>query len=178
MKEPVLIRTVIQRTSFAEVKINNNSQGQFQKGLLILFGVGFSEEENLSTEEKNEVYELDETILLKKIQPKLEKLSNKVLSLRIFSDDQGKMNLSVKDIAGSIYVISQFTLFADCTKGNRPSFTNALKPNLANLIYEKFISLLRMNNPDIKIYTGKFGEEMQVSLCNDGPVTLILEETA
>lgn len=174
-EQSILIRSVIQRTSFAEVKIHGNSQGQIQNGLLILFGLGFSTYPNISEENREKIINSDESLIVKNLKAKLEKLAEKILALRIFADSEGKMNLSIKDIAGGLYVVSQFTLFADCRKGNRPSFTNALKPNLANAIYEEFVRILKEKSINLNVFTGKFGENMAVSLCNNGPVTLILE---
>ena len=175
MTQSILIRIVIQRTSSAEVIIHSHSQGKIDKGLFILFGVGFKKEINNLM--KEEIYHQDENSLIKNIQFKLEKLADKILALRIFSDSEDKMNLSVRDVEGGLYVVSQFTLFANCSKGNRPNFTEALKPSLANKIYEKFVFILKEKSLHLTVLTGKFGEDMKVFLCNDGPVTLILEES-
>lgn len=173
MEQPISFRTVIQRTSFAEVKIHGNSQGKIEKGLVILFGVGFSSEILPAIIEQ--IYTQDEKFICKQILPKIEKLAEKIVALRIFSDEQDKMNLSVKDVCGGIYVVSQFTLFGNCKKGNRPSFTSALKPSLAKLIYEEFVAAIKQKAENLNVYSGIFGEDMQVTLCNDGPVTVILE---
>ncbi len=164
------LRAVAQRVSSAEVKIEGVSQGTIAKGLVILFGVG-----TVSEMKHDEFYAADPQIVIKNILPRLTKLSDKILALRIFEDESGKMNLNVKDISGSLYIISQFTLFADCSKGNRPSFTQSTKPIFAQPIYDEFINILKINAPGMNIKTGKFAHNMQVDLCNDGPVTLILE---
>lgn len=100
-------------------------------------------------------------------------LVNKMCNLRIFEDDQGKMNLSIKDIGGELLVISQFTLYADCKKGNRPSFTGAAKPEYANELYEYFMEQCKKQG--LKVEHGKFGAHMKVDFINDGPVTILLE---
>jgi D-tyrosyl-tRNA(Tyr) deacylase len=155
-----LLRFVLQRVSCAEVVINELSCGKMLQGIVIFLGVGrgFNENERSA------------------LQPVLEKCADKVLGLRIFSDSQGKMNLSVKDVAGGLYIVSQFTLFADCKKGSRPGFSAAASPDFARGIYEDFLKILKMRSPaDLQIYSGEFAADMKVSLLNDGPVTLILE---
>lgn len=164
------LRTVIQRVNFAEVKIEGVSQGVIEKGLLILFAVGGSHE----TSSKSPSFE-DPMAIVKTLQPRLEKLAEKILALRIFNDGLGKMNLSVKDINGGIYIVSQFTLFADCGKGTRPSFMQSAKPQFAQPIYNELVQLFKDKHINHKVFTGKFAHEMQVNLCNDGPVTIVLE---
>ncbi len=144
------MKTVIQRVSNANVKVNEQIIGEIEKGLVILLGIS-----NNDTEKT------------------IEQMAHKISNLRIFSDENEKMNLSIKDINGQILVISQFTLFADCKKGNRPSFTNAGSPEHANKLYEYFIK--QIENQQIEVEHGIFGENMKVSLTNDGPVTIILE---
>ncbi len=144
------MKTVIQRVSNANVKVNEQIIGKIEKGLVILLGIS-----NNDTEKT------------------IEQMAHKISNLRIFSDENEKMNLSIKDINGQILVISQFTLFADCKKGNRPSFTNAGSPEHANKLYEYFIK--QIENQQIEVEHGIFGENMKVSLTNDGPVTIILE---
>lgn len=145
------MKVIIQRVSSASVKINNTIKGEINKGYLILLGIAASD----STSE-------------------IEWLINKIVNLRIFSDSDGKMNLSLQDINGDVLLISQFTLFASTKKGNRPSFTKSAKPEIAIPLYEQFITLLsnKLNKP---IQTGEFGADMKVSLTNDGPVTITID---
>ena len=143
------MRVVIQRVKQASVTIDNNIYNSIENGLLIL--VGFCKDDTL----ENVKY-----------------LVSKIVNLRIFNDENDKMNLSIKDINGSILSISQFTLFADTKKGNRPSFINALSYAEANNMYETFNKLL---NKEIKTYPGIFGSDMKISLINDGPVTIIID---
>lgn len=145
------MRTVIQRVTNANVVVENKVVGEIKQGFVILLGI---------LNEDNE-----ETV---------EQMLCKITNLRVFSDDNGKMNLSIKDIAGELLVISQFTLYADCTKGNRPSFSNAGKPEHANKLYEYFIK--RAKELGIHTEHGIFGADMKVKLTNDGPVTIILEK--
>jgi D-tyrosyl-tRNA(Tyr) deacylase len=141
---------VIQRVSRSSVTVNNAVVGQIDKGLNVLLGVG--QGDSIS----------DAKYLAKKIS-----------DLRIFEDNNKKMNLSVKDIGAEILIISQFTLLADCKKGNRPSFTNAEQPDTAKKLYEDFISLV--NDQGIKTQEGIFGADMKVEIINDGPVTIIID---
>ncbi len=145
------MRAVIQRVSKASVTIDGNIKSEINAGLLVLLGV-----------EENDT-EKDIDWLLKKI-----------IQLRIFSDAEGKMNLSVQDINGDILVISQFTLFASTKKGNRPSFLRSAKPDIAIPLYEQFISELKSQFGK-QIYCGKFGADMKVELVNNGPVTIIID---
>ncbi|MDJ1501861.1 D-aminoacyl-tRNA deacylase [Xanthocytophaga agilis] len=142
---------VIQRVTSASVTIDNHIKGQIEKGLLILLGITHTD-----TEED------------------IEWLSKKIVNMRIFGDEEGKMNLSVLDVDGNILLISQFTLYASTKKGNRPSFIDAARPEQAIPLYEKMISSL---NTEIKktIETGTFGADMKVSLLNDGPVTIVID---
>ncbi len=146
------MRVIVQRVSSASVTINEKIKSSIGKGLLIL--AGFESEDQ--TEED------------------LAWMAKKIAQLRIFSDENGNMNLSVKDIQGEILVISQFTLYASTKKGNRPSFIKSAKTDIAIPLYEKFIKILRseMNQP---IYTGEFGAMMQIALINDGPVTICMD---
>lgn len=145
------MKTVIQRVSEASVKIDNEVKGSIKSGLLIL--VGIESEDNAED---------------------IEWLSSKIVNLRIFTDDQGLMNLSVKEVRGDILLISQFTLHAKTKKGNRPSFIDAARPEIAIPLYEKFKTALEkfLEKP---IQTGLFGTDMKVSLINDGPVTLVID---
>ncbi len=144
---------VIQRVTKALVTINGKIHSEIGKGLLILLGVKSGDNEAQVTY-----------------------LSKKIIDLRIFSDEQDKMNLSVKDIDGEVMVISQFTLCADNGKsGNRPSFVQAEKPERANALYEKMISEMKIMYKETKIKSGVFAADMKVELLNDGPVTIILE---
>ena len=145
------MRVVIQRVSKASVVINSNEICNINNGLLILLGI--------------ELKDSDEDIVW---------LTKKIINLRIFSDENGKMNHSVTDVSGEIIVVSQFTLHAKTKKGNRPSYINAAKPELAIPLYEKFTDFLRKDS-GLNVYTGKFGADMKVSLINDGPVTIILD---
>ena len=145
------MRVVIQRVSKASVEINSNEICSINNGLLILLGI--------------ELKDSDEDIVW---------LTKKIINLRIFSDENGKMNHSITDVSGEIIVVSQFTLHAKTKKGNRPSYINAAKPELAIPLYEKFTDFLRKES-GLNVYTGKFGADMKVSLINDGPVTIILD---
>ena len=145
------MRVVIQRVSKASVVINSDEICKINNGLLILLGI--------------ELKDSDEDIVW---------LTKKIINLRIFSDENGKMNHSVTDVSGEIIVVSQFTLHAKTKKGNRPSYINAAKPELAIPLYEKFTDFLRKES-GLNVYTGKFGADMKVSLINDGPVTIILD---
>ena len=145
------MKAVIQRVKYASVAINGSEFSKIEKGLLVLFGV-----------EKNDDKE------------KIDFFVKKIVNLRIFNDEKGKMNFSVKDIKGEILVVSQFTLSADCTKGLRPSFDNAMNPEIANKMYEEFI--LKLKETGLNVKTGVFGADMKVLLLNDGPVTFVLEK--
>ena len=143
------MKIIIQRVKKAQVSIEGQVYGQIQQGLLLLVGV--------DPEDQKE--DLDYAV-------------RKLVNMRIFSDTEGKMNLSVKDIQGEILSISQFTLFADTKKGNRPAFTGAAKPDVAEDFYQDFNRELAKEVP---VKTGIFGADMQVELVNDGPVTIILD---
>lgn len=145
------MRAVLQRTAFASVKVDGNITGAIQKGLLVLLGI-----EDADTAED------------------IEWLSSKIINLRIFDDANGVMNLSVKDIAGDILLVSQFTLHASTKKGNRPSYIKASKPDVAIPMYKKMIVQLEADLGK-KVQTGIFGSDMKVELLNDGPVTIIID---
>jgi D-tyrosyl-tRNA(Tyr) deacylase len=144
------MKIVVQRVSQASVKVSGEIVGEISQGLLLLVGI----EEN---DEKEDA----------------EWLSKKILDLRIFSDEEGKMNRSVKDIYGEILCVSQFTLIADYKKGNRPSFIKAAKPEKAVPLFEYFKGLIKSSG--LKTESGIFGADMKVSLLNDGPVTIVME---
>lgn len=145
------MKAVIQRVEYSNVKINGETVGECNKGFMILLGVmqGDTAEDS-------------------------DKLVNKIPNLRIFEDENGKMNLSCLDINGEILVVSQFTLCADCKKGRRPSFSNSAPPKEANELYEYFVESLRKAGVS-RVETGEFGADMRVELVNDGPVTIILD---
>lgn len=145
------MRALIQRVSKSMVTVDGNPVSEIGYGMNILLGV-FEDD----TDED------------------LEYLIKKILTLRIFSDSEGKINLSIKDIDGEIIVVSQFTLCADTRKGNRPSFIKAALPNIAREIYERFIEMLKTNGIR-KVVSGYFGADMQVEIKNDGPVTIFLD---
>lgn len=142
---------VIQRVSSSKVTINNSIRGEIGNGLMILLGI----------EEADDAEDI-------------EWLSTKITNLRIFNDQEGVMNLSIKDIHGEILLVSQFTLHASTKKGNRPSYIKAARPEKAIPVYEKFIAALELNLGK-KIQTGEFGADMQVEIHNDGPVTIIID---
>jgi D-tyrosyl-tRNA(Tyr) deacylase len=144
------MRAVIQRVKKASVTIDERVAGEIEQGLLVFLGVGHED-----TEED------------------MDWLVNKLVNLRIFSDDAGKMNLSLLDIKGEILLVSQFTLFAKTKKGNRPSFVGSASPDLAIPLYEKTILKFKEHVPHVA--TGEFGADMQVSLINDGPVTIAID---
>ena len=144
------MRAVVQRVTNADVKIDGRESGEIDNGLLVLLGVG-----NGDTEED------------------MKYIADKIIKLRIFSDENDKMNLSLEDVGGSMLVISQFTLYGDCSHGRRPYFGNAMEPVSANEMYEKFVAYIKEQG--IHTETGEFGADMKVSLTNDGPVTIILE---
>ena len=151
------MRAVIQRVKKSEVKVGEKIIGKISKGLLVLLAVHKDDSEASSAEGEKAI----------------QKLADKIINLRIFSDEDDKMNLSVKDIGGEILVVSQFTLYGDCAKGNRPSLINSAPPEKAIPIYENFVSYIR--GQGIKTATGEFGAMMAVELVNDGPVTIIIE---
>ena len=144
------MRVVLQRVKYAQVKVNDACIGKIEKGCMLL--VGITQDDTLET---------------------IQKVAKKCAGLRIFEDEEGKMNLSLEDVQGDILSISQFTLYADCKKGRRPSFVKAAKGEQANALYEAFNEELR--NYGIHVETGEFGADMKVELLNDGPVTILLD---
>ena len=145
------MRVVLQRVSEASVKIDDSIKGSIENGILILLGI------------ESDDSELDADWIISKIS-----------GLRIFSDKEGKMNLSIKDVKGSFLVISQFTLFASTKKGNRPSYIQAARPEQAIPLYEYFVANLK-SETNLVVETGVFGADMKVSLVNDGPVTISID---
>lgn len=151
------MRFVIQKVSEASVKVSGEVIGEIGKGFMVLIGVSAEDSE-----------------------AEADRLVKKMLGLRIFEDENGKTNLSLRDVGGSLLLISQFTLYADCRKGNRPSFINAGAPDRANQLYEYIIQKCRSSaddwgSEDSRVETGSFGADMKVSLTNDGPFTVILD---
>lgn len=147
------MKAVIQRVTHASVKVDGETVGSCGQGYLILLGVMAGDDEK-----------------------EADKLVNKTVNLRIFEDENGKMNLSSLDIGGEMLVVSQFTLCADCTHGRRPSFTPSAPPDEANRLYEYFVHRLKENGIS-HVETGVFGADMKVELLNDGPVTIILDSS-
>ncbi|MAD50162.1 MAG: D-tyrosyl-tRNA(Tyr) deacylase [Flavobacteriales bacterium] len=145
------MRVVVQRVSEASVSIEGQIYSQIQQGMLILLGI-----ENKDSQED------------------IDWLCKKIANLRIFSDENGQMNKSVLDIKGQVLVVSQFTLHAKTKKGNRPSFIEAARPEIAIPLYETFVKRLTLDIQS-QVMTGQFGADMQVSLCNDGPVTILID---
>ena len=144
------MKFVIQRVTHAKVEVEQKIIGSIQNGYLVLIGLAEDDNEEIA-----------------------DKLVKKLLGLRIFADENGKTNLSLKDVNGSLLLVSQFTLYADCRKGNRPSFVNAGNPEKANELYEYIIGKCRDEVPDVQ--TGSFGADMKITLLNDGPFTIILD---
>ena len=145
------MRVVVQRCSRAEVRIDGNSVGKIGQGFLLLVG----------TTETDTTAEAD-------------LLAKKIAQLRVFEDEAGKMNLAIRDVGGAILSISQFTLYADCRKGNRPSFIRAARPEQASPLYDYFNETLRTTY-GLTVETGRFGADMKVDFINDGPVTILLD---
>ena len=145
------MRVVVQRVSQSKVKVSGEVIGEIKEGLMVL--VSFVDEDN---------------------DTDLGWMTKKIINLRIFNDDEGKMNRSVQDVGGDILLISQFTLHGSTKKGNRPSFIKAAKPDFANFMYERFIKVLEQSLGK-EIQTGEFGGDMKVSLVNDGPTTIIID---
>ena len=144
------MRFVIQRVKQASVQVNGESVGSIKKGYLVLIGVSDTDTETVA-----------------------DKLVKKMIGLRIFEDENGKTNLSLADVGGSLLLVSQFTLYANCRKGNRPSFTEAGAPDRAEALYRYIIDECKKSVPEVQ--TGIFGAEMEVGLINDGPFTILLD---
>ena len=144
------MKAVIQRVQYASVAVEGNIIGKIEKGFLILLGITHEDTE------KDVLW-----------------LANKIKDLRVFEDENGKMNLSLEEVKGEVLIVSQFTLYGNCMKGRRPDFIDAARPELAIPLYEKFLETFQSFG--IKTESGKFGADMKVELLNDGPVTLIIE---
>ena len=144
------MRLVVQCVKNARVVVENEIVGKIEKGFLVLCGITHSDTEKQA-----------------------DYLAKKLCNLRVFTDENDKMNLSIQDIKGELLIVSQFTLYGDCSHGNRPSFTEAAKPEQANLLYEYFLK--KCTDYGIHVEKGVFGAHMEVSLLNDGPVTILLE---
>lgn len=144
------MRAVVQRVSSASVTADGEITGEIGRGFLVLLGVGD--------------HDTDDDVVY---------LAGKIVGLRVFEDEAGKMNLALPDVGGAVLAVSQFTLFGDCRKGRRPSFIAAARPDKANLLYEAFVAEIR--GQGIEVATGVFQARMDVSLVNDGPVTLLLD---
>ena len=145
------MKIVVQRVKNAKVEVEGKTVGKIETGFLVLLGITHED-----TEEQADY------------------LVKKLCKLRVFTDENDKMNLSLKDVNGELLIVSQFTLYADCSQGNRPSFVEASRPDHANQLYEYFCSACEEN--DIHVEKGIFGADMKVSLLNDGPVTIIIEK--
>ena len=145
------MKLVVQRVKKAEVKVDGNIIGKIDKGFLVLIGIKVGD-----TKEQADY------------------LVKKLCNLRVFSDENDKMNLSIKDVKGKLLIVSQFTLYGDCSQGNRPSFIEAARPEEANPLYEYFCNQCELNN--IEVQKGIFVADMKVELINDGPVTIIIEK--
>lgn len=144
------MKFVIQRVKHASVKVDHELKGNIQKGFLVFIGISQDDTKEIA-----------------------DKMIKKMIKLRIFEDEKGKTNLSLADVDGQLLLISQFTLYADCKKGNRPSFVYAGKPDMANELYEYIISQCKMLRPVVE--KGVFGADMKVELLNDGPFTIVLD---
>lgn len=145
------MKLLVQRVSSAKVDVGFKTVGKINKGFLVLIGVTHTDTKEIA-----------------------DYLVKKLCNLRVFKDENSKMNLSIKDVDGELLIVSQFTLYADCQHGNRPSFVNSAKPDMANELYEYFVERCRREVKNVE--TGIFGADMKVSLLNDGPVTIMLEK--
>ena len=145
------MRLLVQRVSSAQVDVDSKTVGKINNGFLVLIGVTHTDTREIA-----------------------DYLVKKLCNLRVFKDEKSKMNLSIKDVDGELLIVSQFTLYADCQHGNRPSFVNSAKPDMANELYQYFVEKCKREVE--KVETGIFGADMKVSLLNDGPVTIMLEK--
>ncbi|MCR5838920.1 MAG: D-tyrosyl-tRNA(Tyr) deacylase [Kiritimatiellae bacterium] len=148
------MKALVQRVTEASVTIDGEVVAEIGRGYLVLFGVTHGDTEAMA-----------------------DKLASRVVKLRIFEDENGKTNKSIEDVAGSVIVVSQFTLYADTDHGNRPGFSNAARPDLAIPLYERFVADLRAALGSERVGTGRFGADMKVRLLNDGPFTVELSES-
>ena len=147
----IYMKFIVQRVKNAKVYVEGKTVGKIEKGYMVLIGITHTDTKEIA-----------------------DYLVKKLINLRVFEDENGKMNLSLKDIDGELLLVSQFTLYADTTSGNRPSFTDAAKPDVANELYEYIVNECKKQVS--KVETGIFGADMKVELINDGPVTIILEK--
>jgi len=147
------VRVVLQRVSRAAVRVDGKTVGEIGRGFLVLAGFAPTDTDAA-----------------------LDWMADKILGLRVFGDDEGKMNRDLAEVGGGVLVVSQFTLYGDARKGRRPSFIDAAPPEIAIPLYERFVALLREKAGTVPIATGEFGAMMEVELVNDGPVTLLLEK--
>ncbi len=145
------MKLVIQRVKHAEVEVDKKVVGKIEKGFLVLVGVTHNDTEK-----------------------EADYLAKKLCKMRVFEDENEKINLALKDVDGELLIVSQFTLYANCAEGNRPSFTDAAKPDMAEKLYEYFCK--KCEEYDIHVEKGIFGADMKVSLLNDGPVTIVIEK--
>lgn len=145
------MKLLVQRVSSAQVDVDSKTVGKINNGFLVLIGVTHTDTREIA-----------------------DYLVKKLCNLRVFKDENSKMNLSIKDVDGELLIVSQFTLYADCHHGNRPSFVNSAKPDMANELYEYFVEKCRKEVKNVEM--GIFGADMKVSLLNDGPVTIMLEK--
>ena len=143
------MRIVLQRVTEASVTVDGEAVGAIGRGLMILVGIGHGDEEST-----------------------VDWMAEKIVGLRVFADDAGKMNLDIRDVGGAVLAVSQFTLLADCRKGRRPAMTGAAPPDDARRLYDRFCRAVQGRGVDVE--TGRFGADMKVSLVNDGPVTIVL----
>lgn len=146
------MRAVIQRVSKGSVTVGNEYYQEIKNGIVLLLGININDE-----------------------QESIKKLADKIINLRIFNDENEKLNLSLKDVNGDILIISQFTLFGDTRRGNRPSFTESASADKGKLFYEKFIDYMKLLISPEKVKTGIFGAMMKVEIINEGPVTIIMD---
>jgi len=180
LHESLLLRFVVQRCSQAEVVIEGRSRGRLGRGLVVLFGVGVREGAPRVPSPEMPAMPAEETVTesVAALRPSLERCVDKIIGLRVFSDAVGKMNLGLKEAQGGLYLVSQFTLFADTRKGYRPSFSRAAPAAIAERLFDLLVEIATARCGDAPIHTGEFAADMGVSLVNDGPVTILLDADA